>query len=199
MAQHGAIDQTNNAPIWVTAQVNKSVNTANRDALYNNNTPDSFVTGERVGVFGVAANQMANTFGSIPHTGWILRKIGTGGRAGRVQQECLVAGGFNTDTHGDVSLYITTQPINNTAADPAPATFRVVANAYPANTVTYQWQRWGGASFADISANSIYTLVTTAAMVISDVTGLNGEIYRVRVMTGSAANVFSSNAVLTVT
>lgn len=37
----------------------------------------------------------------IPHTGWVLRTEGSGGRAGRVQYEVLVAGGITTDGSDD--------------------------------------------------------------------------------------------------
>lgn len=40
-------------------------------------------------VFGVDANEVAA--GSAAHTGWVRRVEGTGGRAGRVQEEVLVA------------------------------------------------------------------------------------------------------------
>jgi hypothetical protein len=40
------------------------------------------------------------------HTGWVLRTVGTGGRAGRVQYETLVAmgGTFSTDASDDAIL-----------------------------------------------------------------------------------------------
>lgn len=40
----------------------------------------------------------------IPHTGWVLRTEGTGGRAGRVQYEVLVAGGIVSDGSDDTIL-----------------------------------------------------------------------------------------------
>lgn len=47
---------------------------------------------------GGAANK------GIPHTGWVLRTEGTGGRAGRVQYEVLVAGGIVSDGSDDTIL-----------------------------------------------------------------------------------------------
>ena len=40
------------------------------------------------------------------HTGWVLRTVGSGGRAGRVQYETLVAmgGNFSTDASDDAIL-----------------------------------------------------------------------------------------------
>lgn len=40
----------------------------------------------------------------VPHTGWVLRTEGTGGRAGRVQYEVLVAGGIVSDGSDDTIL-----------------------------------------------------------------------------------------------
>jgi hypothetical protein len=41
----------------------------------------------------------------IPHAGWVVRKVGTGGRAGRVQYETLVAmGSLNEDASDDTVL-----------------------------------------------------------------------------------------------
>lgn len=51
---------------------------------------------------------LALTFGSrtkgIAHTGWNLRKVGSGGRAGRVTYETLVAGGISNDASDDSTL-----------------------------------------------------------------------------------------------
>ena len=51
-------------------------------------------------VIEVSMGEGANT---IPHTGWNKRTVGTGGRAGRVFWECLVAGGM-TDGAGDEDI-----------------------------------------------------------------------------------------------
>jgi hypothetical protein len=42
---------------------------------------------------------------AVPHSGWVLRTEGTGGRAGRVHYEVLVASGSMTgDTDADDTL-----------------------------------------------------------------------------------------------
>lgn len=75
---------------------------ANNSTLYANNTPSAFKTGITLGVFGVDANEirLANNAGNKPtHAGWVKRIVGTGGRAGRVQTEVLVAmGSMSADT-----------------------------------------------------------------------------------------------------
>lgn len=72
----------------------------NGNALYANTTANVFKTGLTIGVFGVDDTEiaLANNKTSKPaHTGWVLRKVGSGGRAGRVQTEVLVAGGMGAD------------------------------------------------------------------------------------------------------
>ena len=51
-------------------------------------------------VIEVSMGEGANT---IPHTGWNKRTVGTGGRAGRVFWECLVAGSM-ADGAGDEDI-----------------------------------------------------------------------------------------------
>jgi hypothetical protein len=194
-----ANDNSNGAPLFAPSTVNKTPNTANRDTMYNNATPSGYITGQTTQVIGVAANQITEVAGA--HTGWIRRTQGTGGRAGRVHSEVLVAGGFSTDTQPTKHIAIVTQPSNNSVANNAQATFSIAAAVMPNTTITYQWQLWGGASFADITANSSFTNVTTAAFVITNAirSVANGFIFRCRVMSTGAANVNSSNAVITIT
>lgn len=54
----GKTDQANNSPLSTPAQFNKTVNTANRDALFGNTTPGS------PGVFGVSAAEKGATSGT---------------------------------------------------------------------------------------------------------------------------------------
>jgi hypothetical protein len=77
---------------------NTSLNvTATNAQLFANTTASAIVTGEEIGVFGVSAGEMAyaNTAGTeadiVPHSGWVIRTEGTGGRSGRVNYEVLVA------------------------------------------------------------------------------------------------------------
>jgi hypothetical protein len=46
-------------------------------------------------------NETGESAGNITHTGWVRRTTGTGGRAGRVQYETLVAGGSITGDQAD--------------------------------------------------------------------------------------------------
>ena len=75
--------------------------------LYANTTTSAFITGAKVGVFGVDVTEqgLANnktTHGA--HAGWNLVTQGTGGRAGRVHVETLVAmGSMLATTDGSAS------------------------------------------------------------------------------------------------
>jgi hypothetical protein len=111
MSLWGNIDASNNAPIF--AATGGRGLTANSQALFGNTafaTIDSElgVNGTAIGVFGVdaveqgVATAKAN---SSTHAGWIVRTEGTGGRAGRITSETLVAmGSMQFDASDDVTL-----------------------------------------------------------------------------------------------
>ena len=99
MALWSSTDANTGAPKWGGAG-GLGVS-ANGRTLYANTQTSAFVTGANVGIFGVDTNEMANTSVTTKanrpaHSGWILRKAGTGNRAGRVQTEVLVAMGSMT-------------------------------------------------------------------------------------------------------
>lgn len=206
MAQWGNGDQSNNAPIWAAGLVNKSVNTANRDALYQNTTADAFVTGTTKGVFAIDKDELATA--KAPHTGWVMRTVGTGGRAGRVQYEVLVAGGIASDDSGDTvldklyQLVFDTQPSSTTSNSSANAvaTFTVAAHSVPVGaSLSYQWQIKSNGSFVNVTANATYSNVTTATLYIANTTGLDNTVYQVFVSAANAATITSNNVTLTVT
>ena len=103
MSLWGNLDAANNAPIFgPTGGVGL---TANTQQLFGNTTFATIntslgVAGQAIGVFGVDASEQANTLNQAntagSHAGWVLRKAGTGGRAGRESYECLVAMGSMT-------------------------------------------------------------------------------------------------------
>ena len=72
---------------------------ANGLQLYANTQTSAFITGANVGVFGVDTTEQTvsgATASHSAHAGWVLRTAGTGGRAGRVQTETLIAMGSMT-------------------------------------------------------------------------------------------------------
>ena len=105
----GSTDAAANSVISAPALVNKAPTATNRDALFGNTTPSAFVSGVTVGQFGmdVTESKVARTTAQprAAHAGWVVRKVGTGGRAGRVQYETLVAmGSLTADATDDAVL-----------------------------------------------------------------------------------------------
>jgi hypothetical protein len=197
MAQWKSTDNANGAPIWAPTSVRLAPTAANRNLLFDNTTPNAFTHGQTVEVVGIAANEIANSPG-VSHTGWNLRKVGTGGRAGRVSYECLVAGGFKVDTQAEIVFQIDHQPVAKTTVGNAAATFSVAAVVAPVAPVTYVWQYYNAnAVFANLAANAVYTNVNTASLVLTSTAGLNASVFRVLVISG-ATTLTSANAVLTV-
>ena len=113
MALWSNTDANTSAPKYVTSYLKVSQSSANVNLAYGNTTTSAFITNANVGIFAVDTNEMANTSAtnkaSHPaHAGWVLRTAGTGGRAGRVTTEVLVAMGSMT---GDGSASANDDPI----------------------------------------------------------------------------------------
>lgn len=117
MAQWGTTDNVTSSPLFAPAQLNQAPNTTNRAALYQNATSNAYFAGRTDGVYGISATELASTNASsnadkVAHTGWNLRTVGQGGRAGRVFIECLVAGSITATanetsnaTFGDNAIF----------------------------------------------------------------------------------------------
>lgn len=211
MANWGNTDDAANSVLWATTQAKLTPNTENQTNLYGNTTADAFITNETLGQFGVSGAEAqalrAGGGAKVAHAGWVLRTVGSGGRAGRVQNETLVAmktistDGSDDAVMPDFKLVINTQPSNatNSSAD-AVVNFVVAAASVPAGaSLTYKWQKWGGSSFADITDAGAYSNSATTTLSVLANSAVTGEIYRVQVGATGAANVVSSNAVLTIT
>lgn len=205
MAQWGKNDAASNSVLWAPTSVKLAPNTANRNALFGNTTADAVITGVTVGQYGVDDNEVAAGGGKVSHTGWILQTTGSGGRAGRVMTEVLVAGGINTSPDAedtsfpDYTLRITTQPLANTANTTAAenATFRVVGASRPAGaTLGYAWTYANGDSLA---AGANVGTTTTANLVVNSAVVTVNTAFKVTISATGAANVVSSNATLTIT
>ena len=224
MPAWGNYDNAANAPYWAVnstivnqqnVKINYSAPTADNVALlFQNTTPDVYTAGETIGLFAVDAFE-ADVNDEVAHSGWVLRTVGSGGRAGRVQQEVLIATGIITDNtspiYPDATITISSQPTGNTANLTVgnTATMRVTASITEGNTaapLTYQWQRSAtvGGTYVNVSngtpANTTYTGGTTAALVITPTfTDADDNYYRVVVSaTGTEASVTSTPAKLDV-
>lgn len=222
MSSWGNNDNAANAPYWA---VNSTIvnatdvkvaaaapTAANVELLYGNTTADVYTTGQTIGLFAVDAQESLTTHAQ--HTGWVLRTTGSGGRAGRVQNEVLVAlSGITGD--GDAQQYA-----NVTITLSGPSDASVVANAEFANVVTfsvsptlvgntaaaltYQWQYNAGSAWANIPANTVpmqYSGATSSVLYARPgTTANNATKYRVTVTAADqGVSATSANAVITVT
>jgi len=227
MSSWGNNDNAANAPYWAVnstivnaADVKAAAaapTAANVALLYANTQADAYTAGETIGLFGVDA-QEASTSNRV-HTGWVLRTTGSGGRAGRVQEEVLVAmSAFGADgVDGDAQTYA-----NVSITLSGPSSGSVVANAQFANvvsftvtptldgdtsaTLTYQWQynnADGSAGWANVPANTNpiqWSGKTSATLQARPATTANnGTVLRVVVTAADeGVTATSANAILTV-
>jgi hypothetical protein len=202
-------------PLWSNTDANTSAPkfavagglglAQNGDELYANTTIGEFVDNLAVGVFAVDAAEMVqpeNVTDKPAHTGWILRTEGTGGRAGRIQTEVIVAGGIGAETgdtnddtvYIDRTITITAQPQDDESATGSEVTFSVTAAASPTATLSYLWQ----VSTNDgVDWSSAPGTNDEASYVVADNTGLDGNQYRVQVSADGATTVTSDAATLT--
>lgn len=203
-------DANTSAPIFAPMQVQLAPTQDNVDTLYGNTTPDAVIPGETVGVFGVDTNEVSAVGNGATHAGWVLRTTGSGGRAGRVQEETLIAmGSLSSDasddtTYPDARLSITTQPGNKSTTAGNSATFTVAIDAAPSSAVlAYAWEVNTGASWVAAAngtpANTTYSGTTTASLQVTPTTTeANTALYRVTVSSTGATSVTTANSVLTV-
>jgi hypothetical protein len=203
----GNQDAASNSTIFAPTSVKLAPNSANRDNLFNNTTSNAFFSGVTVGQFGVDDNEIAVNPG-VAHTGWVLRTVGSGGRAGRVMTEVLVAGGIGTDASDDTQfpdakLAIQTNPSNATAnaSNNESRTFSVAVTRVPAGaTPSYLWYySTDNSTFNTTAAVSGFSGQTTTTLTANSATlGANVWVRAVVSVTGGAS-VNSTAAKLTVT
>ena len=86
MSSWGKADAAASAPLWALMQLNTEQTDGNRTNLFEDNTADEFVTGQTIGLFNYADDEVAD---GAAHAGWNLKITGSGGRAGRIQHETI--------------------------------------------------------------------------------------------------------------
>jgi len=213
MAQWGNSDDAANSVLWAVGQLKKDVTAANRNDLFGNTTADSYFSGATHGTFGVSESEVraARAGGGVKaaHNGLVLRTTGSGGRAGRVTNEVLVA--FGGDITGDAEdtafadfyLNITTQPQDATSNTSSSATFTIGVTSTPTGALTYQWEytvdpgntaSYSNADIAQFSNDSASSITFTS----EGNTYFDGTLIRV-VLSNGDETVTSDAATLTVT
>ena len=218
MSSWGNNDNAANTPLWAAMSVKRAPNSTNQTALFDNTTQDTFITGRADGVFGISADEAAVKHGNL-HTGWVLRTEGSGGRAGRVQEEVLVAmNTINSDsdgqTYANVSITLS-GPSNGTvtagSANANSVTFSVSPTlaGNTAATLTYQWQvnNNTGGSWVNMSNGNNpqpggvqKSGVTTNTLTVTPWnTTANGYVFRVIVTAADeGVSATSANAYITI-
>lgn len=197
----GNKDNAANSDIAATMQVNKGTTSGNRANLYGNVTMSAIVTNVAVGQFAVDTNEVRAN-GKIPHSGWVLRREGTGLRAGRVTYETLVAtGSIATDGSDDTNfpdylLRITTNP--SSANGVGNVTLTSSATSTPSGaTLAYAWQRNPGSGWVSVANTAGIYFNATSPALIANATVATGNTFRVLVSATGANTVTSSNASVT--
>jgi hypothetical protein len=226
MSSWGKTDSNTSAPKWATARVNVRQNANNTANLFNNTTANYWAStladgsvrnnNITVGLFNVDAQETAvtevtaNTTGRPPHSGWVLRTVGSGGRAGRIQQETLVClnsniGDADGQTYANVYISLATsgnQTVNSNTSFTNVASF-VVTPTLTGNTsaaLTYNWQynnSTGSYGWANIPANTTnihFSGNNTATLyAMPGTTANNTNVFRV-VVTAADEGVVATSA-----
>lgn len=203
----GNKDNAANSDIAALIQYNRSAsNTTARNALYDNVTPNTFIRNAIVGQFAVDTNEIraanAGNRSHPTHSGWVLRKEGTGLRAGRVTYEVLVATGSIATDNGDDTYFpdytiaITTQP--SAANGVGNVNLTVVATSTPSGaTLSYAWQRNQGAGWVSVANTAGVYFNATSPTLRANATVATGNTFRVLVSATGANTVTSANAAVT--
>lgn len=197
----GNRDNSSNSDIAGVSYINRTWTAANQTALYGNTRIGQFVTNTSIGQFAVDTNE-AQANPSIPHSGWVIRREGTGLRAGRVTYEVLVAtGSIATDGSDDTNfpdarIAITTQPTSANGA--GNVTLTVVTSVVPTTTtLSYAWQRNAGAGWVNVNNTAGVYFNNTSATLTANAAVANANTFRVIVSATGANTVTSANATVT--
>lgn len=222
MPSWGNRDAAANAPYWaVNSTIVNAAGVKNNAAaptaanvalLYANTTADVYTAGETIGLFAVDTQEAGakGTTGS----GWVLKTTGSGGRAGRVQEELLVAISSFVNGDGDAQIYanvaislaaLGTKSVVAGGGNTAIFTETATLTGNTAAALTYQWQVNDAGTWGNVSngtpANTTYAGATTSALTITPTySDANGYKYRVIVTAADqGVTATSANGTLTVT
>jgi len=208
MSSWGNYENAANVPLWAASTVNLEPTLANTTSLLNNTTANTFITGQTIGIFGVDVNESSTNHATQP--GWVKRTVGSGGRAGRVTQEVLVAlsnvlSDSEDVTYKDTLITITTQPVNGSAVhgNGNTITYSVVASGTGSAPLNYYWQFNNGSTWANTATSAtLFPVGSATATLTANAATTASDTYKVRVVvnangTGAAA-VTSANATIAI-
>lgn len=224
MAQWGKTDTTGDSVLWGVSQLEQTANTVNRDALYNNTTADQYFTGATHSQKAFDTTETAVAGAGVAHSGWVLETIGSGGRAGRVHREVLVAMGSITSDGSDLALVFLNEPSNDTIANttvpsdydnvfgivtfdsnPAGASITAVWEYSPDNGTT-PWVTVASIGAGHTNVTYTETITASSAALRISTANVTGEInppatgyFRVKLTAAGSTDTFSRSAQLTMT
>jgi gliding motility-associated-like protein len=95
---------------------------------------------------------------------------------------CYVSGSKLSQTAICVGATVDSQPKDISRCDGDDAFFTIAASNYATNKLQWQESTDGGVTWNDLSENSIFASTGFTSLIISDVTGLNGNKYRVKLL-----------------
>lgn len=139
-------DEANGAPLFAPAQVSKTPNVANRDALFGNVTADAFVTGQTVGVFAADAAEIGVSATSLSAA--VINSAGSGGSY--VPGDILSANTTGSTYDTLAQIIVDTTAVRTVAAVAASG-----ANYTNGDTVTV--------NTGTMSTNAVFTVTTGGA------------------------------------
>lgn len=223
MSSWGNNDNAANAPYWAVNSAiapdnpNRAAPTAaNVALLYANTTPNVYIQDTTIGLFGVDAQEDGVIGNKGAHTGWTVKTQGSGGRAGRVTYETLVAlSNMFTDGDGQLLPNVSiTLAVTSSASVKANTLYAnsasfVVTPTLAGNTaavLTYQWQvnnAAGSLGWTNVvngtPANTNYTGGTTTTLLVKPAdTTVNGYKFRA-IVTAADQGVTATSANGTIT
>lgn len=211
--QWGNVDNAANSVSWVLHQLNKEISSDNKTELFQNTTPDVYASGANIGLFGVSAGEQQAIPSGSPrptHSGWVLRTEGSGGRAGRVTYETMIAMRSLSDdgedtVFKDYRIVINTQPESSNLVSGNAVNFIVSAVTVPTGgTITYRWQRSypGAPAWANVPNTGVFASAnsnTSATLSVANNDSMDGNVFSVVCYVAGGDSVRSSNANMTVT
>ena len=185
MSQWKMDDSAANSVNWAAAQFKVTPNTANRNALYNNTTPNAFISGMTVGQFAVDATEIAVTNGSI--VAYTITFAGSGYSANAV---VTVSGNATSNATANSLGRISAVNVNTAGSGytvkPTVGIAAPAAQTFNSNTALYLDATFNSATGV---ANTTEFITTASAHGFS-----NGDLVQYRTATGNTALSGLANA-----
>lgn len=183
MSQWGKNRQSNNAPIWGSALLNKAPNTANRDDLYLNSTGNDYTTGETHSIVGIKASELSSNV-------VVGVDVTASGNSYTAQPNVAFSSGGGTGAAGDVWARVTSFALNGPGTG---------GNYVPGETLTVSTGT-GTAATVNVTATEARTVAISVAgsgyantNVVTAITG-SGTAATFTITTGAADTIPASLA-----